>query len=171
MHLVSDKDKMKIQGEDSCQEYFSSVWWSCVLHHIHSCQTKLPAVSKHATLFYNSTPLTTAHTFQKLLPPTSLLGELLLFLIIQLKQPPGGIFPHLSLCFNGTLSIPTLQYRFHCLLKLLTCWFCLLEIRDYGFFILVYSASHTVPGTLETQKTMFDCVLIKAVFIAVRRRR
>lgn len=27
------------------------------------------------------------------------------FFTIQLKQPPGGTFPHSSVCFNGTLSI------------------------------------------------------------------
>lgn len=83
-----------------------------------------------------------------------------------LKSPKCAL-PSLLCCRSPYPSYDTS----HRLLKLLVCWFCLLKVRDYGFFTLAFPAPQIVPGTLETQKTMFVCFLIKAVLRAVTSRR
>lgn len=168
MHIMSDNDKMEIQrGDRSVRnifpQYGGHVPFTTYTPIRPNC-LQVPAEPNFPVTQCLWPHVTPSKNYLHLLLH---LVNFSSFFTLQLKQPPGGTFPHPSVCLNGTLSTPALQCVFHCLLKLLTCWFCLLEIRDYGFFILAYPGSLTVPGTLETKKTMFDCVLRKAVFITV----
>lgn len=171
MHILSDNYKMETQREDrSVRNIFPQHDGYVIFTRDTPVRPNHLQVPAEPHFNHNSMPVTTHHTFQKLPPSTPPPGELLFILYNSTKTTPGWNFPSYGM-LQCHMSTPAFQGAFHRLLKLLTCWFCLLEIRDYGFFILAYRGSHTVPGTLETQKTMFDCVLIKAVFITVNSRR
>lgn len=121
---------------------------------------------QYLTLFHNSVPLTVGRAIPR--------WPLPLFTLVPIISPrftwnnphtetpfAFSLFQQRTVCTHITTTTPLIIETAY--LLGLSSW-----SQGAWFLILTPLVSHTVPGTLETQKTMFACVLIKAVLIAVR---
>lgn len=112
------------------------------------------------TLFHNSVPLTVGHAVPRSPPPV--ISPWFTWNNPHTENPLAfSLFQQHTVYTHITTTTPLIIETAY--LLGLSSW-----SQGPWFLILTSRVSHTVPGTLETQKTMFACVLIKAVLIAVR---
>lgn len=112
------------------------------------------------TLFHNLVPLTVGHALPRSPPP--IISPWFTWNNPHTENPLAfSLFKQHTVYTHITTTTPLIIETAY--LLGLSSW-----SQGPWFLILTSRVSHTVPGTLETQKTMFACVLIKAVLIAVR---